>query len=102
MKLKKGDKVIVTAGKNKGETGTVSKIVAETNRVIVDGVNKAKIHVKAKNKNEKGSMVERELPIHASNVMVVDSKTGKGTRVGFKTTDGKKVRIAKKSGQEIK
>jgi large subunit ribosomal protein L24 len=100
MKLKKGDNVIVITGKNKGEKGSVVKVLKETNRILVEGINKVKRHTRSKNKNEKGTIVERELPIHISNVMLVDG--GKGTRVGKKVVDGKRVRIAKKSGSELK
>ena len=75
---------------------------ADTNRIVVGGVNKIKKHIKAKNKDSKGSIVEVEASINASNVMVVDPKTGKGTRIGKKEIGGKNVRIAKKSGQELK
>ena len=102
MKIKKGDNVIVIAGKNKGQKGTISKVFADTNRIVVGGVNKIKKHIKAKNKDSKGSIVEVEASINASNVMVVDPKTGKGTRIGKKEIGGKNVRIAKKSGQELK
>ena len=102
MKIKKGDTVIVIAGKNKGQKGTISKVFADTNRIVVGGVNKIKKHIKAKNKDSKGSIVEVEASINASNVMVVDPKTGKGTRIGKKEIGGKNVRIAKKSGQELK
>jgi large subunit ribosomal protein L24 len=102
MKLKKGDNVIVKAGKNKGVTGKIAKVFTANNKVIIEGVNKAKRHIRAKNKKEKGSMVEVEVPMHASNVMLIDAKTGKGTRIGKKEVGGKMVRIAKKSGQEIK
>lgn len=100
MKIKKGDNIIVIAGKHKGAKGSVSKIVGE--RVLVDGVNKMKFHVKPKNKSEKGSIVEREATLHASNVMLIDSKTGKGTRIGKKVVGGKVVRFAKKSGDQLK
>lgn len=90
------------AGKNKGATGKITKVFTATNKVIVDGVNKAKRHIRAKNKKEKGSMVEVEVPMNASNVMLIDAKTGKGTRIGKKEVGGKMVRFAKKSGQEIK
>ncbi len=72
MKIKKGDNVIVIAGKHKGAKGTIGKVIGE--RVIVDGVNKMKIHVKPKNKNEKGSIVEREASLHHSNVKLVEAK----------------------------
>jgi large subunit ribosomal protein L24 len=99
MTIKKGDNVIVIAGKHKGAKGKVSKLVGE--RVLVDGVNKVKFHVKAKSKTEKGSIVEREATLHASNVMLVDAN-GKGTRIGKKLVAGKMVRFAKKSGNEVK
>ena len=102
MKIKKGDNVIVIAGKNKGQKGQVTRVISETNRVLVAGINKVKKHVKAKNKDSKGTIIEIEASINASNVMVVDPKTGKGTRVAKKRIGGKTVRIAKKSGQELK
>lgn len=100
MKLKKGDNVIVIAGKHKGAQGRISKIVAD--RVFVGGVNKIKHHIKAKTKSEKGQMVEREGSLNASNVMFLDSKSGKGSRIGKRLSDEKMVRFAKKSGNEIK
>ncbi|MBP6857886.1 MAG: 50S ribosomal protein L24 [Candidatus Pacebacteria bacterium] len=102
MKIKKGDNIIVIAGKNKGEKGQVTKVISETNRLLVSGVNKVKKHLKAKSKDTKGSMIEIEASINASNVMVVDPKTGKATRIGKKKIGDKNVRIAKKSGQELK
>lgn len=102
MKLKKGDNIIVTAGKHKGETGTITTVLTDKNRVVVGGVNKVKRHKRAKSKNEKGSIIEVEASLHASNVMIIDAKTGKGTRIGKKLVDDKMVRVAKKSGQEIK
>jgi large subunit ribosomal protein L24 len=102
MKIKKGDNVIVIAGKNKGQKGLVTSVIKETNKVIVGGVNKVKKHIKAKTKDSKGSMIEIEAAINASNVMVVDPKTGKQTRIAKKKIGDKNVRIAKKSGQELK
>ncbi|MES2225137.1 MAG: 50S ribosomal protein L24 [Patescibacteria group bacterium] len=102
MKLKKGDNVIVIAGKSKGQTGKIGAVFNATGRVIVDGVNKTKRHVKPRSKTEKGTTVEKEAAMHASNVMLIDSKTSKPTRIGKKSVDGKNVRIAKKSGLEIK
>ncbi len=102
MKIKKGDNVIVIAGKNKGEKGTVAKVFRDTDRVIIDGVNKTKRHMKARTRGQQGSIVEVEAPIHASNVMLVDSKSGSGTRIGKRVEDGKVVRFAKKSNQTIK
>ena len=102
MKFKKGDNIIVTAGKNKGQKGQILSVLREKNRVIVEGINKVKKHIKAKNKDSKGSIVEKEASINASNVMVVDPKTGKQSRIGKKKIGEKMVRIAKKSGQELK
>lgn len=79
MKIKKGDNIIVIAGKHKGEKGTVAKLFKETDRVIVDGVNKTTRHLKSKTRGQKGSIVEVEAPMHVSNVMLVDSK-GQRTR----------------------
>lgn len=102
MKIKKGDNVIVLAGKHKGQKGAITKVFADTNRVIVGGVNKVKKHLKPKTKDQKGSTIEIEASINASNVMVVDPKTGKGTRIGKKKIGDKNVRIATRSGQELK
>ena len=102
MKLKTGDKVIVVAGSNKGKEGTISKILREENRVVVSGVNLRKKHLKPKNNNGTGEIVEVEAPIHASNVMLLDPKTKKPTRVRVeKDEKGKKIRISKKSNQKI-
>ncbi len=101
-RLLKGDTVIVIAGKDKGKKGKVTKIDRENGRVTVEGVNIVKRHTKPSPRNQTGSIVEREQHIAESNVMLLDPKTGKGTRVRFKTDDkGKKVRVAVKSGEEI-
>ena len=102
MKIKKGDKVIVIAGKEKGSKGTVDKTFPTLNKVLIGGVNKVKKHQKPKSRNEKGSIIEVEAPLHVSNVMIVDPKTGKASRVGKKKVGDTVVRIAKKSGQELK
>lgn len=101
MKLKTGDKVVVIAGKDKGKEGLVKKLFREDNKVIVDGINMIKKHVKP-NGQTAGSITEMEAPIDASNVMIQDPKTKKPTRVGY-TTDkkGNKVRVAKKSNEII-
>jgi large subunit ribosomal protein L24 len=100
MKIRKGDTVVVVAGKDRGKEGVVSRVMPTTNQVIVDGVNVAKKHQKPRKANEQGGIIERDMPIDASNVMVVHK--GKPTRVGFKTaSDGTKVRIAKSTGEEI-
>ena len=87
------------AGKHKGQTGTIDKVLA-TGRVIVGGVNKVTVHVKPKRRNEKGSTVQREAALHGSNVMLVEG--GKRTRIGMKVDGDKKVRIAKKTKKELK
>ena len=101
MKLKTGDKVVVIAGKDKGKEGTITKTLRDENKVVVEGVNVAKKHVKP-NGQTAGSIVEMEMPIHASNVMIVDPKTKKGTRIGHNTDkNGKKVRVSRKSNSNL-
>ena len=100
FKIKKGDKVIVIAGKDKGKKGDVMQIITDENRAIVSGVNIAKRHTKAQGANE-GGIINKTLPIHISNIALLD-KDGKATRVGYKTLDGgKKVRVAKRTGVTI-
>lgn len=101
MNLVKGDKVIVIAGRDKGKTGIIQKVIPESNRVVVENVNVRKKHKKPTQANPEGSIVEVYAPIHASNVMLEDPKTKKPTRVGHKEVKGKKVRFAKKSGQAL-
>ena len=100
MKLKTGEKVVVVAGSNKGKEGKIAKIL--DSKVIVEGVNIVKKHLKPKNNNGTGEIVEVEAPIHASNVMLVDPKTKKPTKVRVeKDSKGKKIRISKKSNEKI-
>lgn len=101
MNFKTGDKVVVIAGKDKGKEGNITKILRAENKVVVEGVNVAKKHIKP-NGQTSGSIVETELPIHVSNVMIIDPKTKKGTRIGH-TVDksGKKIRVSKKSNSNI-
>jgi large subunit ribosomal protein L24 len=101
MNLLKGDKVIVIAGKDKGKTGTIQKVDPKANRVVVEGVNLRKKHKKPTQANPEGTIIEIYAPIDASNVMLVDPKTKKPTRVGHKVVKGKKVRVALKSGTEL-
>jgi large subunit ribosomal protein L24 len=101
MYLKKGDKVIVIAGKDKGKTGEIQKVDPKSNRVVVEGVNLRKKNKKPTQNNPEGSQIEIYAPIDASNVMIVDPKTKKPTRIGHKVVKGKKVRIAKASGTEL-
>lgn len=101
MKLKTGDKVVVIAGKDKGKEGTITKVLRNENKVVVEGVNVAKKHIKP-NGQTAGSIQDIELPINASNVMIIDPKTKKPSRIGH-TTDknGKKIRVSKKSNSNL-
>ena len=101
--VRKNDLVIVRTGKDRGKRGRVLRVIAETNRVVVEGVNLIKRHTRPNpQKNIKGGIVEREAPIHASNVMLLDPETNEPTRVGRKTLpDGRRVRIARKSGTTV-
>ena len=99
MKIRKGDSVIVIAGKEKGREGKVLHVNTKDNTVVVEGLNKVKKHEKASQKNPNGGIIEVEAPIHASNVMIAEN--GKGVRVGFEERDGKKVRVSKKTGNVI-
>ena len=101
MKIKKGDKVIVITGKDKGKTGEVTKAMPKENKVIVSGVNLAKRHQKPSQENA-GGVVSKEMPIHVSNVALIDPKSGKATRVAIRIEEaGRKVRVAKRSGDVI-
>ncbi|PZX03606.1 large subunit ribosomal protein L24 [Psychrobacillus insolitus] len=102
MHVKKGDKVMVIAGKDKGKTGVILTSFPKKDRVLVEGVNIIKKHMKPNQANPQGGIVSQEAAIHVSNVMLIDPKTGEPTRVGYKVEDGKKVRVAKKSGEVIK
>lgn len=100
-KIKKGDNVVVLAGRDKGKTGEVIKVLPTENRVVVSGVNVVKRHTRP-TQTDAGGIKEKEAAIHVSNVAVADPKTGEPTRVGFKTLDdGRKVRFAKSSGEVI-
>ncbi|AMX84834.1 50S ribosomal protein L24 [Geobacillus subterraneus] len=99
MHVKKGDKVQVISGKDKGKQGVILAAFPKKNRVIVEGVNIVKKHAKPSQANPQGGIIEKEAPIHVSKVMPLDPKTGAPTRIGYKIVDGKKVRYAKKSGE---
>ena len=101
LKIKKGDKVIVLTGRDKGRTGEVLKALPRENRVVVQGVNMMKRHTK-QSQTTQGGILEKEAPIHVSNVAHIDPKDNKATRIGFKTLeDGRKVRVARRSGEVI-
>ena len=101
MNFKTGDKVVVISGKDKGKEGKITHVLRAENRVVVEGVNVVKKHVKG-NGQTAGSINEVESPIHASNVMIIDPKTKKPTRIGHSVNkDGKKIRVAKKSNSSL-
>jgi len=101
-KIKKGDEVIVTIGKDKGKRGTVSQVLVEEGKLVIGGINIAKKHTKPNpNAGVAGGIVEKEMPIDVSNVMVFNPKTGKGDRVGFKIEGDKKVRIFKSNNEVV-
>ncbi|MFT9850368.1 50S ribosomal protein L24 [Aneurinibacillus sp. REN35] len=101
MHVKSGDNVVVISGKDKGKKGRVLAAYPKTGRVLVEGVNMVKKHTRPNANNPQGGIVTQEAAIHASNVMIADPKTGEPTRIGSKIVDGKKVRIAKKSGEAL-
>jgi large subunit ribosomal protein L24 len=101
-KIKKGDKVVILAGKNKGQHGTVTKVLPKEDKVVVEGVNIAVRHRKPSQQNQQGGIERSEAPLHISNVAIEDPKTGKPSRVRFDTNkEGKKVRVAARSGETI-
>jgi large subunit ribosomal protein L24 len=102
LKIKKGDTVKVIAGDSKGKEGKVLSVDVAKSRVIVEGLNMVSKHTKPNANNTEGGIVKMEAPIHISNVMLVDPKSGKATRVGRKLVEDKLVRVAKKSGEVIK
>ena len=100
MKLRKGDTVKVISGKDKGQQGEIVQVFPSDNKVLVNGINTAKKHQKARRSNQQGGIIDRDMPVDASNVMLMHK--GKPTRVGYKVQpDGTKVRVAKRSGEVI-
>lgn len=100
-KIKKGDKVVVLAGRDKGRSGEVLSVMPKEDRAMVQGINMVKRH-QAQTQTKQGGIIAKEAPIHLSNLALADPKTGKPTRVGFKIQDdGRKVRVAKSSGELI-
>ena len=101
-RIRKGDTVAVISGSDKGKQGEVLSVIPKDNRAVVQGVNIAKRHTKPTGMGQPGGIIEREATIHLSNLMLVDSKTGKPTRVGFRVLEnGRKVRVAKATGNVI-
>ena len=99
--VKQGDIVMVTAGNDRGRTGKVLRVIPADDKVVVEGVNVRKKHVKPSQANPQGGLERVEAPIHVSKVALEDPKTGKPTRVGFRIENGQKVRVAKRSGEVI-
>ncbi|HEY4668654.1 MAG TPA: 50S ribosomal protein L24 [Tepidiformaceae bacterium] len=101
-KLKRGDRVVVIAGKDRGKRGTIRHVVNKHDRVVVEGVNIVKRHQRARAQGQQSQIVEKEAPIHVSNVMLIDPNTDEPTRVTFRQRDdGTKVRVGKRSGEDI-
>lgn len=101
MKIKKGDNILVIAGKDRGKKGKVIRVFPKKDAVVVEGMNMKKRHKKAKKSRDKGQVIEMAVPFHVSNIALADPKTGKPSRIGMKFIHGKKVRVAKKSGATI-
>ena len=102
LHIKKGDTVYVNAGNDKGKTGKVLSVAPAEDRVIVEGINMVSKHTKPNSKQPQGGIIKQEAPIHISNLNLIDPKSNKPTRVGYKMEGDKKIRFAKKSGEEIK
>jgi large subunit ribosomal protein L24 len=101
MKLKKGDYVIAITGKDKGKKGKIVRVLPRLNKVVIEGLNILKKHQRPRKTGEKGQVIKMAMPIHASNVLIVDPKTEKGSRIGKKKLGDKMIRITRKSNQEI-
>ena len=99
-KIKKGDRVVLLTGKDKGRTGAVAKVMPKDARVVVSGLNMVQRHTRPSQGDPQGGIKHKEASVHVSNVAIVD-QTGKATRVGFEVRDGKKVRVAKTTGEVI-
>lgn len=101
LKIKKGDRVLVLSGKDKGKDGVVERALPAEGKVVVQGVNTAKRHRKSRSATDAGGIIDIDMPIHVSNVAVISPTDGKPTRVGYKIVDGKKVRICRRTGAEL-
>ncbi|MEE3476256.1 MAG: 50S ribosomal protein L24 [Candidatus Cryptobacteroides sp.] len=102
LHIKKGDTVYVNAGNDKGKTGKVLSVIPDKDRAIVEGINMVSKHTKPNANQPQGGIIKREAGIHVSNLQLIDPASQKPTRIGRKFVDGKKIRYAKKSGEEIK
>jgi large subunit ribosomal protein L24 len=101
MKIRRDDEVLVTAGKDKGKTGKVLRVDPAKERVYVEGLNIVKRHQRPNQMGQQGGVIEKEGPIHVSNVAILDPKDGKPTRIGIEREDGRRFRVARRSGQRI-
>jgi large subunit ribosomal protein L24 len=101
MKLKKGDRVQVIAGKDLGKQGEITRVIRERNRVIVDGVNVAKRHQRSTKATMQGGIIDKDMPIHVSNVAIVCSSCGGPTRIGYRIEGPDKIRVCRKCGKEL-
>ena len=101
LKIKKGDRVLVLSGKDKGKDGVVERALPAEGKVVVQGVNTAKRHRKSRSATDAGCIIDIDMPIDVSNVAVISPTDGKPTRVGYKIVDGKKVRICRRTGAEL-
>jgi large subunit ribosomal protein L24 len=99
--IKAGDTVMVVTGADKGKTGRVLRVITDKNRVVIEGINRVWKHVRPNQRNPQGGRIQKDAPVHLSNVMPLDPTTGKGTRVKFEARDGKKHRVAVKSGTDL-
>ena len=99
--IKAGDTVVITTGADKGKTGRVLRVLTNTDRVVVEGINRVWKHVRPNQRNPQGGRIQKDAPIHLSNVMPLDPSTGKGTRVKFSAIDGKKHRVAVGSNTDL-
>jgi large subunit ribosomal protein L24 len=102
MKIKKGDKVMVIAGKDRGTAGSVARVLPKDNLVLIEGVNMQKKHRRPTSRSRSGQVIDKAMPIHVSNVQLIDPKSGKPTRVGItREKDGTRTRVATKSGATL-
>ena len=102
MHLRKGDQVVVISGKEKGKRGRVLRLLTDQKRVLIERINMVKRHTKPTQRNPRGGIIEKEAPIHLSNVMLYDPKAGKGVRVGVRfTKDGKRERVSRATGDTL-
>jgi len=102
MKIQKGDTVIIKTGKDRNKTGKVLRVITKNSTVLVEGLNLYKKNQRARSEGQKGGIIEKSMPIHISNVMLLDSATKKGARVGYIIDGGKKVRVTRKAGKTSK